>query len=97
MEWIYIGEALLISKISDANRRKRKALVLNNHRDHPGVIDHGGSVTDFPDYVAFLEGLKSALEVAGDLGLSISIPSGYSLMKNFDIVTIAQVVDWVGR
>ena len=52
---------------------------------------------DKRNFVTFLRNLRKALDESGSpsrLGLSITIPSSYWYMRNFDIVSIDPIVDW---
>ncbi|KAF7342007.1 putative class V chitinase [Mycena venus] len=55
----------------------------------------GGRPEDFANYPTFLKNLRNAFANAGhNYGLSITIPSSYWYMQHFDIVNIAQTIDW---
>ena len=57
--------------------------------------ERGGSPADFQNYVSFLKNLRNALGSGGhNYGLTITLPSSYWYMRNFDIVNIAPIVDW---
>ncbi|KAL1970079.1 hypothetical protein VTN77DRAFT_6484 [Rasamsonia byssochlamydoides] len=62
--------------------------------EYPGAPDRNGSPDDVASYVTFLQNLRSALDGAGDYGLSITLPSSYYYMQYFDIVNISQTIDW---
>lgn len=64
-------------------------------REYPGSSDRDGVPADEPNFVSFLKNLRSALDDAGDYGLSITLPSSYWYMQWFDIVDIEPIVDWV--
>lgn len=61
--------------------------------EYPVAPERSGRTQDFTDYPAFLKALRSALNVGG-YGLSITIPSSYWYMRNFDIVNIEPSIDW---
>ena len=57
--------------------------------------ERSGNKADFTNYVTFLQNLKRALGSGGHkYGLSITIPSSYWYLQNFDIVNIAKTIDW---
>ncbi|KAL1961763.1 hypothetical protein VTN77DRAFT_1089 [Rasamsonia byssochlamydoides] len=63
--------------------------------EYPVAPDRSGSPADFANYVTFLQNLKLAMGASGHkYGLSITLPSSYWYLQNFDIVNIAKVVDW---
>ncbi|PYH98157.1 glycoside hydrolase [Aspergillus ellipticus CBS 707.79] len=63
--------------------------------EYPVASDRYGSSVDFDNYVTFLKRLRSALNNSGYLfGISITLPSSYWYMQNFDIVSIDPIVDW---
>lgn len=64
-------------------------------REYPGASDRSGRSEDFQNYVSFLKNLKNALGSAGhNYGLSITLPSSYWYMQNFDIVNIEPHIDF---
>lgn len=65
------------------------------HREYPVAPERSGNPDDLQNYVAFLKNLRNALSSGGhNYGLSITIPSSYWYMQNFDIVSIAKIIDW---
>ncbi|PNP45049.1 hypothetical protein TGAMA5MH_03098 [Trichoderma gamsii] len=63
--------------------------------EYPVDSDRGGSDADYENYPTFLANLRSALDSAGKgYGLTITLPSSYWYLQNFDIVKIAKSVDW---
>lgn len=57
--------------------------------------ERSGNPADYANYVSFLKNLRGALGANGhNYGLSITLPSSYWYMQNFDIKNIATVVDW---
>jgi chitinase len=67
----------------------------NFYREYPVAPERSGTPADFVNYVTFLANLKAALVASGHAyGLSITIPSSYWYLRNFDIVRIAPIVDW---
>lgn len=64
-------------------------------REYPVAPERSGNPDDLENYPTFLKNLKNALGSSGhNYGLSITIPSSYWYMQNFDIVSIAKVIDW---
>lgn len=64
-------------------------------REYPVAPERGGKPVDYANLVTFLTKLKAALNSAGDsYGLTITLPSSYWYLKNFDIVKIEKIVDW---
>lgn len=89
MVWIWIGIACppLFPNALTNTRKKR---------EYPVDSDRGGSDADYDNYVTFLANLRSALDSADyGYGLTITLPSSYWYLKNFDIVNMAKSVDWV--
>lgn len=65
-------------------------------REYPGADDRGGSDADFDNYVTFLANLRDALSsTEKTYGLSITLPSSYWYLQNFDVVNLVKHVDWV--
>jgi len=63
--------------------------------EYPVAPERSGKPADYANYVSFLKNLKSALGSSGHkYGLSITLPSSYWYMQNFDIVSIEPYVDW---
>ncbi|KAJ5113892.1 glycoside hydrolase family 18 protein [Penicillium angulare] len=63
--------------------------------EYPGAPERGGQAADFANYVSFLKNLKNALGSDGhSYGLSITLPSSYWYMQNFDIKSLESYVDW---
>lgn len=66
-----------------------------HHLRYPVAPERSGNDADFDNYVSFLRNLRDALGGSGhSYGLSITIPSSYWYMKNFDIVAIEKIIDW---
>ena len=66
------------------------------HREYPVADDRGGTPADYDNYVSFLANLRSTLDSANKgYGLTITLPSSYWYLQNFDIVNLAKSVDWV--
>lgn len=63
--------------------------------EYPVAPERSGQPADYANYVSFLQNLKTALGSTGhNYGLSITLPSSYWYMQNFDIVSIEGIVDW---
>ncbi|KAI9739285.1 MAG: hypothetical protein M1834_007498 [Cirrosporium novae-zelandiae] len=64
--------------------------------EYPVAGDRSGSDEDLDNYPTFLQNLRSAFDDAGHegYGLSITLPSSYYYMQNFDIVSISSAVDF---
>uniref|UniRef100_A0A093XWV3 chitinase n=2 Tax=Talaromyces marneffei PM1 TaxID=1077442 RepID=A0A093XWV3_TALMA len=63
--------------------------------EYPVAPERSGKPADFANYVSFLKKLRDALGAGGHkYGLSITLPSSYWYMQNFDIKSIEPVVDW---
>ncbi|KAJ6559056.1 putative class V chitinase [Mycena vulgaris] len=63
--------------------------------EYPGAPERSGRPADFANYPTFLKNLRNAFAASGhNYGLSITIPSSYWYMQHFDIVNIAQTIDW---
>ncbi len=57
--------------------------------------ERSGTTADFQNYPTFLQNLRTAMGSSGHhYGLSITIPTSYWYMRNFDIVAITRVIDW---
>ncbi|KAF1849934.1 glycoside hydrolase family 18 protein [Cucurbitaria berberidis CBS 394.84] len=63
--------------------------------EYPVAPERSGKPADLANYVSFLKNLKNALGSGGHkYGLTITIPSSFWYMQNFDIVAISKVIDW---
>ncbi|RMD42700.1 hypothetical protein DV735_g2390, partial [Chaetothyriales sp. CBS 134920] len=63
--------------------------------EYPVAPERSGNPEDFANYVSFLTNLKAALGTGGkQYGLTITLPSSYWYMRNFDIKGIEPIVDW---
>ncbi|KZF20249.1 glycoside hydrolase family 18 protein [Xylona heveae TC161] len=63
--------------------------------EYPVAPERSGKPADFANYVSFLKNLKNALGSGGhNYGLTITLPSSYWYMQNFDIKSIEPIVDW---
>ena len=62
---------------------------------YPGAADRGGNPDDISNFVVFIRNLQMALRNNGlRQGLSVTIPAVYSYLKNYDLRTLANNVDW---
>jgi chitinase len=69
---------------------------LTNSREYPVAPERSGKPADLANYVSFLKNLKNALGSGGHkYGLTITIPSSFWYMQNFDIVAISKTIDWL--
>ncbi|KAL5041333.1 hypothetical protein BDW71DRAFT_201451 [Aspergillus fruticulosus] len=60
--------------------------------EYPASSDRGGKDADTKNFVTLLKELK---EACGDTyGISVTLPSSYWYLKNFDVVSMADYVDW---
>lgn len=57
----------------------------------PVAPDRGGSKSDFHNFPLFMAELKSAL---GSKGLTATLPTSYWYLRGFDIINLADSVDW---
>lgn len=63
--------------------------------EYPVAPERSGKEADFANYVSFLKKLRDALGSGGhNYGLTITLPSSYWYMQNFDIKSIEPIVDW---
>ncbi|MCJ1270850.1 hypothetical protein MMC22_010747 [Lobaria immixta] len=63
--------------------------------EYPVAPERSGKPADFVNYVSFMANLKKALGSSGhNYGLTITLPSSYWYMQNFDIVKLEKIVDW---
>ncbi|KAJ6031531.1 hypothetical protein N7540_002263 [Penicillium herquei] len=63
--------------------------------EYPVESDRGGPDADYDNYPTFLANLRDALDRADkDYGLTITLPSSYWYLQHFDIVEMANSVDW---
>ncbi|RFU25496.1 hypothetical protein B7463_g10848, partial [Scytalidium lignicola] len=61
--------------------------------EYPVTSDRDGSPADYPNLVTFMKSLRAQLSGHG-YGLSMTLPSSYWYMQNFDIVNLAPSLDW---
>jgi chitinase len=59
--------------------------------EYPVDPDRGGKPADYKNFVTWMTNLKSAL---GKKGLSVTLPSSYWYLQNFDIKELEKSVDW---
>ncbi|KUJ19021.1 glycoside hydrolase [Mollisia scopiformis] len=65
--------------------------------EYPVTPDRNGSVADFTNYVSFMQNLREAMDAYSPnsrYGLSMTLPSSYWYMQNFDIINFAKIIDW---
>ncbi|MCJ1347172.1 hypothetical protein MMC31_005393 [Peltigera leucophlebia] len=63
--------------------------------EYPVAPERSGNPQDYVNYVSFLANLRNALGSGGhNYGLTITIPSGYWYMQNFDLVAMEKNIDW---
>ncbi|KAK7029911.1 putative class V chitinase [Favolaschia claudopus] len=63
--------------------------------EYPVAPERSGRPADFANYPTFLNNLKNAFAASGhNYGLSITIPSSFWYLQHFDVVKIAQTIDW---
>jgi len=64
-------------------------------REYPVASDRSGRPEDFANYPKFLANIRSAFAASGhNWGISITLPSSFWYLQNFDIVNLEPVVDW---
>lgn len=64
-------------------------------REYPVAPERSGRPEDFANYPAWLTNLRAAFASSGrNYGLSITMPSSFWYLQNFDIVNLEKVVDW---
>ncbi|KAH8802952.1 hypothetical protein F5884DRAFT_903558 [Xylogone sp. PMI_703] len=64
-------------------------------REYPVTPDRNGTTADFSNLVTFMQDLRATLKSANKgYGLSMTIPSSYFYMQDFDIVNLANSIDW---
>ncbi|KAK3691994.1 hypothetical protein B0T22DRAFT_474971 [Podospora appendiculata] len=63
--------------------------------EYPVAPERSGQPADHQNYVSFLKNLRNALGQGGRrYGLTITLPSSYWYMQNFDIKAMEPLVDW---
>lgn len=63
--------------------------------EYPVAPERSGKLADFANYVSFIKNLKNALGSGGHkYGLTLTLPSSYWYMQNFDIKALEPTVDW---
>ncbi|RDW91797.1 hypothetical protein BP5796_01191 [Coleophoma crateriformis] len=60
--------------------------------EYPGASNRYGTSADYANFVTFIENMRSAL--GSSYGVSITLPSSYWYLQYFDIVNLANHVDW---
>lgn len=61
--------------------------------EYPVAPDRNGRPEDYENYPTFLANLRASLDEY-NFGLSITLPSSYWYLQNFDLVAIEPSVDW---
>lgn len=59
---------------------------------YPGADDRGGSVNDRVNFVSLLEEMRFSF--GSRYGISVTLPSSYWYMQNFDLLGMEQHLDW---
>jgi hypothetical protein len=92
--WTSIGRC----NIHTVHNRER---VLADHgpllpaREYPVAPERGGRRDDFANYLTWLSNLRAAFTAAGhSWGITITLPSSFWYLQNFDVVKLEPVVDW---
>ena len=86
---------LILIGMKSTSRLSNLSFTNSKHREYPVAPERSGNNIDFANYVSFLKALKNALGSGGHkYGLTITLPSSYWYMQNFDIKKIADIVDW---
>ncbi|KAH8894667.1 glycoside hydrolase [Thozetella sp. PMI_491] len=63
--------------------------------EYPVAPERSGRPEDYANYPNWLTNLRGAFAAAGhNYGLSITLPSSFWYLQNFDIVKLEKVVDW---
>ncbi|KAI1370938.1 hypothetical protein F4677DRAFT_457496 [Hypoxylon crocopeplum] len=62
--------------------------------EYPTTPDRDGSPADLTNFPTFMANLRTQLDTKG-YGLSMTLPSSYWYMRGFDIVSLAESVDWL--
>ncbi|KAL1869089.1 hypothetical protein VTK73DRAFT_3367 [Phialemonium thermophilum] len=63
--------------------------------EYPVAPERSGRPEDFDNYPRWLSNLRSAFSASGhNFGLSITLPSSFWYLQNFDIVKLEPIVDW---
>ncbi|KAH8800155.1 hypothetical protein F5884DRAFT_904862 [Xylogone sp. PMI_703] len=63
--------------------------------EYPVAPERSGRPEDLANYPTFLANIRSAFASAGhNWGLSITLPSSFWYLQNFDIVKLEPIVDW---
>lgn len=64
-------------------------------REYPVAPERSGSPVDFANFPTFLSNMRQAFQNAGhNYGVTITLPSSYWYMRNFDIKRLDPQVDW---
>lgn len=63
--------------------------------EYPVAPERSGKPADYANYVSFMKKLKNALGSGGyNYGLTLTLPSSYWYLQNFDIKALEPIVDW---
>ncbi|MCJ1399327.1 hypothetical protein MMC11_002529 [Xylographa trunciseda] len=63
--------------------------------EYPGAADRSGIPADKANYVTFLQNMRTTFQAAGhSYGVSITLPSSFWYLQNFDIVNLEKEIDW---
>lgn len=64
------------------------------YREYPVAPERSGNPGDLQNYVSILKNLRNTLSSGGhNYGLSITIPSSNWYKQNFDLASIAKIID----
>jgi chitinase len=61
--------------------------------EYPVASDRGGAPADFANIVTLMAELQAALKAQG-FGLSMTLPSSYWYLQNFDVANLQRHTDW---
>ncbi|KAL7929519.1 glycoside hydrolase superfamily [Trichoderma chlorosporum] len=63
--------------------------------EYPVAPERGGNADDFANFPTFMQNLRAAMNKSGYLfGLTATTPSSYWYLREFDIVSLSQTLDW---
>ena len=93
MAWMAL---ILIGEFCLGVLRPVHVVLILKAREYPVAPERSGRPEDYANFPTFLSNMRRAFHNAGhSYGITITLPSSYWYLKNFDIKRLEGVVDWL--